>query len=492
MPVPSLRPHGPAPGTLPAGTDWDGSLPLTGPRAGSNGRSHPAEGSTVVRKTTAGLTATVVQLCAALLTAFVLARSLGPELLGQYYLLYTLTLTSALFGSLGVEAANSVFVGRGEEHPGRVHTASLLLTVLLGGTAVLLAAAAYPIPWLGLTGRVDPIHYTLALATVPFILYQNLVWSILIGTGHLVLMSRTKILVALLRLVGDMTVVGFLWMGASHGLAASRFGVRGLLISFLLCSALGAVFLLWLTLPVARPQALRTRGLLGRLTGFGIRSHLGTIAGQLHSRADTFILNAFHGTAAVGLYSVAVQAAELPILFFTAIQNAVFARVSGGDRDEATRMVSFLVRLGCAAWLALVGLGLTVVPRVITWMLGPAYQTSGEAFMVLIGGTAAVGISRLCNPYFLGQLKRPGLLSGLAWLNVAINLAACALLVPGLSVLGAATASLVSYLAGLVILLFFYCRLSQQCLFEVLRPRRDDFQILLNALRSLTREAPAR
>ena len=166
MPVPSLRPHGPAPGTLPAGTDWDGSLPLTGPRAGSNGRSHPAEGSTVVRKTTAGLTATVVQLCAALLTAFVLARSLGPELLGQYYLLYTLTLTSALFGSLGVEAANSVFVGRGEEHPGRVHTASLLLTVLLGGTAVLLAAAAYPIPWLGLTGRVDPIHYMLALATV--------------------------------------------------------------------------------------------------------------------------------------------------------------------------------------------------------------------------------------------------------------------------------------------------------------------------------------
>jgi O-antigen/teichoic acid export membrane protein len=489
MPVPSLRPHGSAPGTLPAGTDWTEPQPPTDPHAVLNGRSHPVEGSTVVRKTTAGLTATVVQLCAALLTAFVLARSLGPELLGQYYLLYTLTLTSALFGSLGIEAANSVFVGRGEENPGRVHTASLLLTVLLGGTAVLLAAAAYPIPWLGLKGRVDPFHYMLALATVPFILYQNLVWSILIGTGHLVLMSRTKILVALLRLVGDMTVVGLLWMGVRHGVAVSRFGVRGLLISFLLCSALGAFSLLWLTLPVARPQALQTRGLLGRLTGFGIRSHLGTIARQLHSRADTFILNAFHGTTAVGLYSVAVQAAELPVLFFTAIQNAIFARVSGGDRDEATRMVSFLVRLGCAAWLVLVGLGLTVVPRVITWILGQDYQTSGEAFMVLIGGTVAAGISRLCNPYFLGQLKRPGLLSGLAWLSVTINLAACALLIPGLSVLGAATASLVSYLAGLVILLFFYCRLSQQRLLEVLRPRRDDFQILLKALRSLTGEA---
>ena len=49
-----------------------------------------------------------------------------------------------------------------------------------------------------------------------------------------------------------------------------------------------------------------------------------------------------------------------------------------------------------------------------------------------------------------------------------------------------------SYLAGLVILLFFYCRLSQQRLFEVLRPRRDDFQILLKALRSLTGEAATR
>jgi len=446
----------------------------------------------VVRKTTAGLTATVVQLCSALLTAFVLARSLGPDHLGQYYLLYTLTLTISLFGSLGVETANSVFVGRGEEQPGRIHTASLILTALLGGTAFLLAWSAYPLPALGLVGRVERLDFLISLATVPFILYQNMVWSILIGTGHLVLLSRTKILIALLRLTGDMTVVGLVcWPGGPDSAGTAQ-AVRWLLASFLVCSALGALALLLTSLPVARPQPLKARGLVRQLMGFGLQSHLGTIAGQLHSRADTFILNAFHGTAAVGLYSVAVQAAELPILFFSAIQNAVFARISGGDREEATRMVSFLVRLGCAAWLALVGLGVTVIPRVITWMLGPAYQASGEAFMVLIGGTAAVGISRLCNPYFLGQLKRPGLLSGLAWLNVAINLAACALLIPRLSVLGAATASLVSYLAGLAILLLFYCRLSQECLFDVLRPRRDDLRILLNALRSLTREVPAR
>ncbi len=448
----------------------------------------------MVRKTTAGLTATMVQLCAALLTAFVLARSLGPDHLGQYYLLYTLTLTISLFGSLGVETANSVFVGRGEEHPGRIHTASLVLTALLGGSALLLAWVAYPLPGLGLAGRVDRLNFLISLATVPFILYQNMVWSILIGTGHLVLMSRTKILIAVLRLCGDLTVVGLLcWPAGANPAGANPAGaalaVRWLLASFLLCSALGALALLLTSLPVARPRALRTKALLGRLMGFGIQSHLGTIAGQLHSRADTFILNAMHGTAAVGLYSVAVQAAELPILFFSAIQNAVFARVSGSDRAEATRMVSFLIRLGCAAWLLLVALGITVVAPLLTWILGPAYQTSGVAFSLLIGGTASIGISRLCSPYFLGQLKRPGLLSGLAWLNVLINLAACGLLIPNMSVLGAAAASLISYTSGLVLLLLFYCHFSRECVMDVLRPRRDDFEVLVRALRSL---APAR
>lgn len=451
----------------------DAQPPVTeGPRPPRRRRG-PRENSSVVRKTTAGLTANLVQLLAALVTGVVLARTLGPNLLGQYYLLYTITLTLSLFVSLGVEAANSVFVGRGEEHPGRIHTASLLLTGLLGGTAVAAAWAAYPVEALGLIGRVERLDFLLALLTVPFILYQNFVWSIFIGTGHLVLMSRTKIAIAALRLLGDLTMVSL------------ALGVRGLIASFLVCSALGAGLLLYASLPVARPRKLDPRRLLGRLTGFGVRSHLGTIAGQLHFRADTFILNAFHGTGSVGLYSVAVQAAELPLLFFGAIGNAVFARVSGSDRAEATRLVSFLIRLGFGAWLALVTLGLVVVPPLMLLVLGPAYASSGQAFALLIGGTAAIGVSRLCAPYFLGQLKRPGLLSGLAWLNVAVNVALCFLLIPRLSVLGAAAASLGSYTLGLGVLLVVYARLSGLRLAETLRPRKEDLTLLREALRSL-------
>lgn len=476
MTVEVLRQTAPAPAAPrgPAGAAHpDTQPPSTESPRPPRRRRGPRENSSVVRKTTAGLTANLVQLLAALVTGVVLARTLGPDLLGQYYLLYTITLTLSLFVSLGVEAANSVFVGRGEEHPGRIHTASLLLTGLLGGTAVAAAWAACPVEALGLVGRVERLDFLLALLAVPFILYQNLVWSIFIGTGHLVLMSRTKIAIAALRLLGDLAMVSL------------ALGVRGLIASFLVCSALGAGLLLYASLPVARPRKLDPRRLLGRLTGFGVRSHLGTIAGQLHFRADTFILNAFHGTGSVGLYSVAVQAAELPLLFFGAIGNAIFARVSGSDRAEATRLVSFLIRLGFGAWLVLVTLGLVVVPPLMLLVLGPAYATSGQAFALLIGGTAAIGVSRLCAPYFLGQLKRPGLLSGLAWLNVGVNVALCFLLIPRLSVLGAAAASLGSYTLGLGVLLVVYARLSGLRLAETLRPRKEDLTLLREALRSL-------
>lgn len=440
-------------------------------------RPTPSEDSTVARKATAGFTANVVQLSAALITAVVLARVLGPENLGQYYLLYTVTLSLSLFVSLGVEAANSVFVGRGEEHPGRVHAACLVLTVLLGGAAVGLAWAAYPLPQLGLAGRVTRFDFMLALLTVPFILYQNMVWSILIGTGHLVLMSRTKILVAGLRLTGDMAMV------------ALGFGVTGLIGSFLACSVLGALALLLAVWPVARPHLLFRPSLLGKLTGFGVRSHLGTIAGQVHFRADTFILNALHGTGSVGLYSVAVQAAELPWLFFGAVQNAVFARVSGASREESVRLVSFLLRLGFAVWGVLVLGGLTVVPLLMVWLLGPEYRMSGHAFSLLIAGTAAIGVARLLAPFFLGQLRRPGMLSALAWLNVAVNLSLCLLLIPPYGVMGAAAASLLSYTLGLAVVVGFYSRLSGESALRILLPRRDDFDLLRGAMSSLLRRS---
>ena len=146
-----------------------------------------------------------------------------------------------------------------------------------------------------------------------------------------------------------------------------------------------------------------------------------------------------------------MQIAELPLLFFGAVQNAVFARISGASKEKATKTMSFLVRIGVIAWIIIVGLGISVIPYLMTTFLNKNYEASAKAFSFLIGGTTAVGITRLLTPYFLGQLQRPGLLSALAWVNVVINIIACWLLIPTLSVNGAAIASLISYSANLFI-----------------------------------------
>ena len=79
-----------------------------------------------------------------------------------------------------------------------------------------------------------------------------------------------------------------------------------------------------------------------------------------------------HGTAAVGVYSVAVQVAELPLLFFGAVQNAMFAKLSGSSREMATKTMSYLLRIGLVAWLILTGLGIAIIPF-IWWCIYMTY-----------------------------------------------------------------------------------------------------------------------
>lgn len=430
------------------------------------------ENSTIIRKTTAGLTANIIQLLASLITTFViLTPNLVPAQLGQFYLLYTIIILTSLMISCGMESANSVFVGRGEVSPGRIHSASIIFVCILSGLAITAGSILYHIPALKLIGKVEFSDFMLAMCTVPCILYQSLLWSIMIGTGHLVMMSRTKIFIAAIRLIGDMTAI------------FGGFGVRGLIVSFLICSSIGALTLVGLIWKIAKPERIGNPELLKKLLGFGIRSHLGTIANQLHFRTDTFILNAFHGTAAVGIYSVAVQVAELPLLFFGAVQNAMFAKLSGSSREMATKTMSYLVRIGIIAWLVITGLGIAIIPYCFELFLDPQYHDSGKAFAFLIGGTTAMGISRMLNPYFLGQLRRPGLLSWIAWINVAVNMGACFVFIPNLSSTGAALASLVSYLANLGLMLICYRVLSHEEWHHFLIPSPRDLKTTKHLIR---------
>jgi hypothetical protein len=93
------------------------------------------------------------------------------------------------------------------------------------------------------------------------------------------------------------------------------------------------------------------------------------------------------------------------------------------------------------------------------------------------------------TPYFVGQLRRPGLLSWLAWLNVLINGALAFWLVPGRAEIGGAFALVGTQLIGTAIVFGVYLKCSGATFCEATLMRRDDVTVIRGQLANLLRQA---
>ena len=99
--------------------------------------------------------------------------------------------------------------------------------------------------------------------------------------------------------------------------------------------------LAYLTLPRRLPPAEPdTEGLASTraLTGYGLRLWIGTISGILLSRVDQTIMTPLSSAYELGLYVVAVNVSELPLVIHRAVRDVTF--VTDASRSEDARLAA--------------------------------------------------------------------------------------------------------------------------------------------------------
>jgi len=239
------------------------------------------------------------------------------------------------------------------------------------------------------------------------------------------------------------------------GLVALGYGPGGLLWGTGIVIAAGALVALGRSRTLVGAPDGWDGALVRRALAIGLPMLAITTAYTVVQTIDRFFLAHHHGTAAVGVYSIAYTVAS-GVLALAATVNLVFLPVAVALLDaHSGRMLAFVEEslrfLVLAAGLCVAGAFLVGAP-VLRALAGPAFDAGGALLPFLALGYALFTVGQLLQwiPLTVKRRVRGVAASHLA--AAALNVALAAALVPRYGMRGAAAAAVAAYAAGAAML----------------------------------------
>jgi O-antigen/teichoic acid export membrane protein len=192
------------------------------------------------------------------------------------------------------------------------------------------------------------------------------------------------------------------------------------------------------------------RAYLRRAAGFGAQVQLSYVAISLAARFDLVLVYALASHAGAGRYSIALTLAITIAYAGQAIVYAGFPRVAASSAGERLALTARMFRVGVlAALIGAVVLG-SFTSRLVPAVFGSAYHGAiGATVLLLPGGVAYSGQFILARA--LAAWGHPRLLAVSFTVSVVVMAGLDVALIPLLGIIGAAIASSISSIVGLMI-----------------------------------------
>jgi O-antigen/teichoic acid export membrane protein len=373
------------------------------------------------------------------------SRFLDPEGRGRFVLVVlTVTILARLFGQVGVAVTS--LAGEGDLRP--LVARALGLTIVLGvaGAGVILLAG-WTIDAFGL--RLAAIA---APALVPNILNACLS-GILLGRARIRLWNVIQVLPPLLTLAGMLIVV----VGLGRGVDAAV-GVWTTAYVLTAVFALAATRDLWLPLGAARLLDRYGRAIARLALAMGFVQ----IVNLIGYRVELFVLEHFKGLGQVGIYSIAMQAAEAIWLIPAAVASAVTGPVVHESDEGAAR----LIRTACGKGLVYTsGVAIAIgvaAPFVIPVVFGDDFRGAVRPLVLLLPGVVAYAPVTILVVYLTVRRARPRLSLYVSLIGLVVTGAMSFVLIPPYGASGAAVASAIGYAAGGLAAWLFFNNLAKR------------------------------
>lgn len=303
-----------------------------------------------------------------------------------------------------------------------------------------------PYRWLWLLGM-----------AAPFLLLSNVATCLWLGRGALVKMNAPSIAVPALALGGmlaDVAVFGH----------ASVLSIFTIWVVAKITVGIVVTALTWRETAWAKPEFVPTDVAAWRFVGMIGLTNLISLANY---RASLFLVEHFLGLSVTGVYSIAVQIAELLWLLSSSITLSAYHRIGVDvDRRDAiktTLQVTSLNIFVTALAAPLVWLATTFV---LPHWLGAEYAAASMPLLWLLPGIVAYAGASSLSAFFTHHLGKPQWSSRIAGLSLTIGTGLGLCLIPAWGVTGAAVATSVAYVMAMGVALRRFFRLTSKVEFQ--------------------------
>jgi O-antigen/teichoic acid export membrane protein len=402
-----------------------------------------------------------------LLIAVVLSQYLGPDGKGVQSLILTTITFVLVFANLVGGATLVYLVPR--------HSPSLLLLPSYLWT-ILVAVVSYFV--LLLFPIVDP-SYTLhicllsVLNSIGAINTSILIGKEKIGASNLVSLSQPLAL-----------IISLLVFFSLPGEPQVSYYIYSLYISLAISAIISFVYYF----RHCGKFRIHTLGEYSKITvemmRFGILNQVAHITQMLSFRLSYYVLDHFHGEAAVGVYSNGISLAESIWLIAKSISLVQYARISNsGNRTEAASLTARLIKFSLAASLVILIPLLLLPSSFYIFIFGEGFSDTRMVIWTLAAGVLVYNFSILIGHYFSG--------TGRYYVNAitsSIGLVASVILyftlIPRFGMAGAGWATSISYLFTTLILVYMFGKENKHWKSELV-PTKGDFSRLRSELKGI-------
>ncbi len=411
------------------------------------------------------------------LALWLLTVALGEAGVGSFGVVTSFVMVLLGIFSLGVAYANTCFVARDNIRRDELHTTTMVVTVAV--SAVVVAGVVTGRGWLAHSvlrspdGVIQPEWLLIGAACFPFALYAFFITGLWTGEeriGRINLLDLLRSVVYVLGLLLLLWVVprkvsGALWIWA---------------VSFVV-AAVAAAGILW------RKDRVRWqwRGPgFGEALRFSLVPYLGDIASITHQWFGLFVINYFLKQAAAGAYYLALLIATYVFwLLAGAVRRAGARRVIGSDQAPSWDLVAAMTRV--TLWMLVVpGVVLVVASPWLVPAIFREFEGSVRPLQVVVPGFVLNSCAVVLAYYVIGNRRRPGVITTIAWIGLATNVVLSLALVGPWGVTGVAAAAAVSYSLPFLLLLPVFRRWGHS-LGDLFIPRREDLEYFRGLLRHL-------
>jgi O-antigen/teichoic acid export membrane protein len=218
------------------------------------------------------------------------------------------------------------------------------------------------------------------------------------------------------------------------------------------------------------------------LISFSSLAYLSNILQFLSYRMDFWFVKYSFGSSELGIYSLAVNLAQMLWLLPQAIASVFLSYSSSEQLETLIKQTNILSRINFFIMLVATIILIFSIGFIIPFLYGEQFTDAVFLFRVLLIGIVPFSITTILASFFAGKgMQKINFKCSL--LGFVICLLLDLILIPKYGTKGAAFATVISYTISTGYIIFIYLKFSKSNLFELLIMRKEDILFLQKKLK---------